>query len=77
MFQEFINAPTAEYERIEVYCMPLMPHNYIDAAKWQKNPCARRSAEDISRFVIRHKDAALRLAAILAWHGENEKREDE
>ncbi|QTA91438.1 filamentous hemagglutinin N-terminal domain-containing protein [Desulfonema magnum] len=38
--------------------LTVMPGNYLDAGKWAKTPCSKRSAEDMSRFVIRHKDAA-------------------
>ncbi|WP_207679220.1 filamentous hemagglutinin N-terminal domain-containing protein [Desulfonema magnum] len=38
--------------------LTVMPGNYLDAGKWAKTPCSKRSAENMSQFVIRHKDAA-------------------
>ncbi|QTA91440.1 filamentous hemagglutinin N-terminal domain-containing protein [Desulfonema magnum] len=38
--------------------LTIMPGNYLDAEKWAKTPCSKRSVENMSRFVIRHKDAA-------------------
>jgi len=34
-----------------------MSGNPLDAARWIKKPCSEHTAEDVSRFVIRGRDA--------------------
>jgi len=35
----------------------ILPETFIDAARWMKTPCAARSGEKTSRFVIKGRDA--------------------
>ncbi|QTA84803.1 filamentous hemagglutinin N-terminal domain-containing protein [Desulfonema magnum] len=36
----------------------VLPANYLDAARWMKIPCSARTGENVSRFVIRGRDAS-------------------
>ncbi len=38
--------------------LTVLSNNYIDATRWMQTPCAARSAESISRFVLTGRDAA-------------------
>ncbi|MDM8551055.1 filamentous hemagglutinin N-terminal domain-containing protein [Desulfobacterales bacterium HSG2] len=49
-----IEAPDADISSELV----ILPETFIDAAKWMKTPCAARSGEKTSRFVIKGRDAA-------------------
>lgn len=35
----------------------ILPGSYLDAADWMETPCAARTGEDVSRFVIKGRDA--------------------
>ncbi|MDM8552884.1 filamentous hemagglutinin N-terminal domain-containing protein [Desulfobacterales bacterium HSG2] len=48
----YIESPEGDFAS-----MVLMPANLLDATKWMKTPCASRSAEKTSRFVIKGRDA--------------------
>jgi hypothetical protein len=40
--------------------LAILPETYIDATQWMKRPCAARSGETVSRFVIKGRDATPR-----------------
>lgn len=35
----------------------MLPESYMDASRWMKTPCAARSGENMSRFLIKGRDA--------------------
>ena len=37
--------------------LTVMPGTLLDATRWMKKPCSERTTEDVSRFVIRGRDA--------------------
>ncbi len=37
--------------------LTVLPGNLLDATRWMKTPCAERTGESVSRFVIRKRDA--------------------
>ncbi|MCP4353634.1 MAG: CHAT domain-containing protein [Desulfobacterales bacterium] len=38
--------------------LTMLPDNYIDATRWAKTPCEKRTGEDVSHFVSTVRDAA-------------------
>ncbi|MDM8521773.1 filamentous hemagglutinin N-terminal domain-containing protein [Desulfococcaceae bacterium HSG8] len=50
----------------------ILPANYLDVTRWMKTPCAARSAEKVSRFVIKGPDGVPTSSddwqpSLLAW----------
>ncbi|MDM8549900.1 filamentous hemagglutinin N-terminal domain-containing protein [Desulfobacterales bacterium HSG2] len=50
----YIESPEGDFAS-----MVLLPANLLDVTRWMKTPCAARSEGNVSRFVIRGRDAAI------------------
>lgn len=48
----YIESPEGDFAS-----MVLMPENLFGATRWMKTPCAGRTSENVSRFVIKGRDA--------------------
>ncbi|WP_207682789.1 filamentous hemagglutinin N-terminal domain-containing protein [Desulfonema magnum] len=59
----------------------ILPGTFLDATSWIKTPCAQRSGENVSRFVIKGRDAVANPPDDLhpgppPWFGDNKDEQD-